>query len=115
MKTGRKLSPFLVGILFVVIVAVGLVWRATLIPRSNQISKCVLNLENIEECKHEWEGDQTNKNPNLIPTWGDLRPYFPANWSNQIPVCPDGGTYAIGRIGEPPTCSIGGPRHSLPQ
>jgi hypothetical protein len=45
---------------------------------------------------------------NLDPTWDDLWPYFPARWSNSIPICPAGGTYTIGPVGEKPKCSAGG-------
>ena len=85
-----------------------------LIPRSNQMS-CVANLKHIKLSKNEWEKDQPNKDTNVIPTWDNLRPYLPTGWSNGIPVCPKGGTYKIGLLSEPPSCSIGGPRHSLNQ
>ncbi len=110
MRTRRK---YLIGIFFLVIVATGVLWIAMLNPKSNRLS-CVTNLKQIELSKQLWENDQTNKNPNAIPTWDDLRQYLPNGWSNQIPVCPSGGIYTIGGGGEPPTCSIGGPRHSLP-
>jgi hypothetical protein len=42
-----------------------------------------------------------------VPTRDDLLPYL-RRW----PVCPAGGTYTIGAIGEPPTCSV--PDHKLP-
>ena len=55
-----------------------------------------------------WEGNRTTAEAtNDAPTWDDLRPYFPYTWSNSIPVCPDGGVYTIGRLGENPKCSIG--------
>jgi hypothetical protein len=83
-------------------------------PKSSKIPRCHDNLVQIELCKYDWENDQTNKNPNAIPSWEDLRPYFPVRWSNSIPVCPDGGTYTIGRLNETPRCSIGkGYSHSL--
>src|SRR4051812_28655481 len=81
--------------------------------RSAQISRCVDNLHHIEILKIEWANEK-GKSSNDFPNWGDLRPYFPGSWSNNLPVCPDGGIYAINRIGELPTCSIGGPGHSLP-
>jgi hypothetical protein len=43
----------------------------------------------------------------------DIAPYFP----NGIPKCPAGGTYTIGKVGEPPTCSLGTnvtPAHVFP-
>jgi hypothetical protein len=80
--------------------------------RSAKISDCVLNLEKIQACKELWANNE-GKNTNAVPTWSDLSPYFPdPKWSNSIPTCPNGGTYKIGRVGEPPSCSIGGPGHS---
>jgi len=83
------------------------IWR----PKTSGIPVCVNNLRNIEICRDRWSKDE-NRTTNDVPTWDDLRPYFPDRWSNSIPICPSGGTYTIGRIGEPPTCSIGGPEHS---
>jgi hypothetical protein len=72
----------------------------------------------IEMCKQNW-ANVNNKKIDDIPTWDDLKPELEGyairyKWTNGIPVCPDGGTYTIGRVGEPPKCSIGGPDHSLP-
>ncbi len=73
---------------------------------------CVDNLRNLDLLKRNWANDD-NKTTNDVPSWDDLRPYFPSRWSNNIPICPGGGTYRLGRVGEPPTCSIGGPEHSI--
>jgi len=81
--------------------------------RSAHIGKCVDNLHHIELLKREW-ASEAGKSANDLPRWDDLGRYFPENWSNRIPVCPDRGVYTINRIGELPTCSIGGPGHSLP-
>lgn len=60
-----------------------------------------------------------NKGSDDSPTWDDLRPYFPdwatnglVRWTNG-PVCPEGGIYTIGRVGETPRCSIGGYSHAV--
>jgi hypothetical protein len=79
------------------------------------ISPCVWNLMLIQAAKEDWAG-RNNNLTNATPNWNDLKIDFyghKINMSNGIPVCPQGGTYTIGRVGEPPTCSIGGPRHSL--
>jgi hypothetical protein len=78
------------------------------------LAPCVNNLVLINGAKEQWALAR-GKGSNDVPTWNDLRPYFPDRWSNGMPMCPDGGTYTIGRIGEPPSCSIGGPNHRLPQ
>jgi hypothetical protein len=53
---------------------------------------------------------EKNKTADAIPTAQDLSPYFK---DGIFPVCPSGGTYTIGAVGEQPTCSI--PGHALPQ
>ncbi len=117
MRISRKRVLYIVCFLFItfVVIAVGLACWAILIPKHNQLSKCLLNLENINICKQRWANDQTNNNNNTIPSWDDLLPYLPESMSNNIPTCPDGGVYNINRIGKPPMCSIGGPRHILPK
>ena len=94
--------------LFAVILTVGVISCEV---RSSKISGCVLDLRNIQVCKELW-ADNYSKTSNDIPTWDDLRFFFPVAWSNSIPVCPAGGSYKINRVGEQPTCSIGGPEHS---
>ena len=75
---------------------------------------CVIHLREIAALKEQWGLDH-QKTTNDVPTWDDLRPYMrPAN-ADWIPHCPSGGVYTIGRLGEPPTCSIGGRDHTLPQ
>jgi len=69
--------------------------------------RCYSNLMQLELFKLNW-ASENNKATNDTPTWNDLRPYFPDSWSNNIPVCPAGGTYIIGKVGEQPKCSIGG-------
>jgi hypothetical protein len=112
---GDYMKSKLLGYLLLsgVVVFVTLFCFAYFAPKHG-ISKCVVNLQNIEDCKALWGDNRDATVTNSVPSWEDLRSYFPPSWSNTIPVCPDGGTYTLGRIGEPPTCSIGGPRHSLP-
>jgi hypothetical protein len=75
----------------------------------------------IEGAKEQWALEQS-KTTNDTPTWSDLSPYiywsgFTNRWfTNGIPVCPEGGIYTLGRVGELPTCSLGDkkPNHKLP-
>jgi hypothetical protein len=84
--------------------------RAFLIARSETASNaCLNNLREIDAAKNQWKIEK-GKTTNDSPTWDDIRPYI-----SRTIVCPQGGTYSIGKIGEPPTCSIGGRGHSLPK
>jgi hypothetical protein len=111
-KTAKVVS-LLVGFFLALSLAIILLAWLRMSSSSNEIPACQINLENIAICKQHWEDDQTNKNTKAVPTWEDLRPYFPSQWSNNIPVCPAGGTCIIGRVSENPICSIGGYDHSL--
>ena len=87
--------------------------------RSSKIPPCHELLVLTDLAKHDWAADYS-KTANDTPTWDDLRPYLPdwatntlIHWTNGRPVCPEGGIYAIGRVGEMPRCSIGGYTHAL--
>ena len=98
---------------FVAIAAVSLIlaitWRGLHERTSRSTAFCVINLHALELQKDVW-AKYYDKATNDIPAWSDLRLLFP---SNNIPICPSGGSYQLNAVGELPTCSIGGPRHSI--
>ena len=97
--------------LTLMIVAVNLVLgvRWLIAMRSTKASNaCVDNLRELATCKEQW-ARQYGKTSNDIPTWNDIRVFTKVTL-----VCPEGGTYTLGRLGESPTCSVGGPGHTLP-
>ncbi len=71
----------------------------------------------IDGAKQQWALEK-NASTNAVPTFKDIRPYLGQGrmfegdlaWFH----CPAGGTYTIGQLGMPPTCSFGGPGHTLP-
>jgi competence protein ComGC len=71
-----------------------------------QLNSCINNLRMIDAAKQQWVLEK-NKTAADVPTKEDIQPYL-YKW----PVCPQGGTYTIGPVSEPPTCSI--PGHKLP-
>ena len=78
---------------------------ATARYESNQNS-CVNNLRQLQAGKMEWalETGATNGTP---VTENDIKPYIQLDLKGNIPLCPAGGTYTIGRVGEDVKCSIG--------
>jgi hypothetical protein len=62
---------------------------------------CITKLRQLDRGKEYWALEQ-GKTTNDTPTWEDLRPFFKSSPF----ICPNGGTYTIGRVGEMPTCSI---------
>jgi methyl-accepting chemotaxis protein len=69
---------------------------------------CINHLRQIDAAKQQW-ALENNKTADAIPTEQDLLPYLK---DGVFPVCPSGGTYTIGAVGVPPTCSV--PGHVLP-
>jgi len=95
------------ALLVVVNLTLGIRWFIA--ARSTKASNaCVNNLRQIEGAKEQWALEQQKK-PDAVPTWDDLKPYL----AHQT-ICPEGGTYTLGRVGVAPTCSVGGPSHSVP-
>lgn len=74
-------------------------------------NQCINNLRQIYAAKQEW-ALENNKTADAIPTAQDIAPYIKLDADGNIPGCPSGGTYTIGAVGVPPTCSI--PGHVLP-
>jgi len=74
-------------------------------PSSNA---CVNNLRQIEGAKDQW-ALENHKSTNDVPLMSDLSPYL-----GHSLVCPQGGAYALERVGQPATCSIGGQTHTSP-
>lgn len=106
----------ILGIVIAVSVVVSMLLPSGQVAKPT-ISRCVENLQSLEQAKRTWaKGHQ--KALTHIPTWKDLEEYLAPytnrpGWTNGMPVCPKGGTYKLGAVGELPTCSIGGPGHSL--
>jgi type II secretory pathway pseudopilin PulG len=73
-----------------------------------QQNACINNLRQIDAAKKEW-ALENGKAGGDVPTMADLTPYFK---DGKFPVCPASGTYTIGAVTNPPTCSI--PGHKLP-
>lgn len=69
---------------------------------------CIANLRLIYAAKQAWALEK-NKTDADVPTEQDLLPYVKGG---VFPVCPAGGIYTIGAVGQLPTCSVSG--HVLP-
>jgi hypothetical protein len=109
------------GIIVLVCIIGFFVWAAT--PnfvnrnRRSPANTCINNLRQIDAAANEFarERGKTNGEPINFPD--DLTPFIKLNENGKIPPCPSGGIYTIGKVGEPPTCSLGtnvNPPHVLP-
>jgi len=87
---------------------------------------CINNLREIDAAKNEWmlkHDAKTNDTvtlddikPYLVP-YGEPNAFIKLDAKGNLPKCPGGGIYTIGKIGEAPTCSLGAtvsPKHVLP-
>jgi len=67
---------------------------------------CINNLRQIDGAKNEWALENGKTNGDAC-TENDIKPYIKLDSNGNIPKCPQGGTYTVGRVGEDPKCSIG--------
>jgi hypothetical protein len=77
---------------------------------------CVNNLRQIDAAKNEWALEHSATNGTYVSK-ADIKPYIKLNATGNIPSCPAGGKYILGKIGENPICSLGTtatPGHVLP-
>ena len=95
------------GIVLVAVVAatVTAFIRARTAPASNS---CINILRQIDGATQQWAMEK-HMTTNDIPSWEDVRFYLK---DPQVPACPQGGTYTLGRLDTPPRCSY--PGHKLP-
>jgi len=90
-------------------------------PWTSPTNACINNLREIDGAKEGWVMEHHGKTNDVV-TLNDIKPYFPPygepnghiklDAKGNLPKCPEGGVYTIGRIGENPTCSLKG--HQLP-
>ena len=100
----------------IAIAGVCLYSAAVLIPpfirarNTSSPNACVNNLRQLDGAQQQ-RALENHKASTDVATWDNIRPYL-----KEIPKCSDGGTYSLGRVIDPPTCSIGStrePSHSL--
>ena len=73
-----------------------------LFPRTSQHNACINNLRQIEEGKEQWALD-TKQAAGTVADLTMVNAHL-----RTVPVCPAGGTYSYGRIGEDARCSVRG-------
>ena len=66
---------------------------------------CIANLKQLEGAKATW-AIEFNKTTNDIPS--DREIFGPTNYIRYKMLCPKGGHYLIGRVGQKPRCSVAG-------
>lgn len=74
---------------------------------TSQKNACINNLRQIDNAKQQW-ALENNKGNSAVPTARDLAAYLSGH---EMPTCPKGGRYTIGRMSVAPKCSQ--PGHEL--
>src|SRR4051812_43473151 len=74
-------------------------------PETSPKNACINNLRLLDGAKEQWALEH-NKTSSDMPTWEDLKPYLCGTNNLSLPKCPSGGTYTLGSVSNPPTCSI---------
>src|SRR5258708_28317873 len=75
------------------------------------LDACINRLRQIDGAKQYWALEHgLSWTSDVSITWQDIGPYINRGGSGRL-WCPYGGRYTLGKISEPPTCSI--KRHNL--
>jgi hypothetical protein len=121
-KSSFLMYLIIAGVIFFAILAIPNFVRY---PSTSPANACINNLRQIDIAKNQWALEHNAKSNDVV-TINDIRPYIERERNNpyikldakgNLPKCPSGGIYTIGKIGEPPTCSLGTnviPAHVLP-
>jgi len=98
------------GLSFVTATAVMGIMSAIAVPgflrarTQARLRACQENLSRLDGAKEQWALEHRKKNGDTV-NMSDL--VGPDLYLRREPVCPRGGTYTLGKIGEDPTCSCG--------
>ena len=110
---GKLVSSFLIGSIGVVLIASN--WSSGLSHKTSPANACINILRQIDAAKNQWALEHNEKSDDVV-TIDDIKPYIEREIydryikldpNGNLPRCPSGGIYKIGKIGEPPTCSLG--------
>ena len=104
----KLLLAGLAGIV-VLLILLGLPFFVTVRVGSSR-NACMAQLRSIQGAKETWAREH-KQGPTDVPQPSDL--IGPGKYLLAIPVCPLGGTYRLGAVGELPTCSFSSPGHTL--
>lgn len=127
-QPGKKLAFFVIAVAIIYFLGVIAIHNFVRDPWTSPANACINNLRRIDAAKEEWALEHDAKTNDVV-TVDDIRPYLKKDLDphgrpylkfdakGNLPKCPSGGTYTIGKVGEIPTCSLNNtvtPAHVLP-
>jgi hypothetical protein len=109
MGESENKSSFKPDLIFWSVVIGLLVWAIVipnLVKQPPNVRPCIINLRELDSAKQQWavENGKTN---GAVCTEDDLKAFIKLDAKGNLPKCPLGGIYTIGKVGEPVTCSLG--------
>jgi hypothetical protein len=105
-------------VLMLAVLGVAVVFTAAVAPTTcadahagAKKNACITNLRSLRDSKADWAKSFGITNLDVAPETTATNQFGWKQYLGNRPQCPDGGKYWIGRLGEPPRCSISG--HTL--
>ena len=95
-----------IGVLILVAIAAAVIPAFIRARNTPSSYACINNLRMIDGAKLQW-GLENSKTNNANVTWSEILPYLGRGVGGEMPICPKGGTYILGKVGENPKCSCG--------
>ena len=94
----------------VAIAFIGLLSFAIVVPnlakQTTSAQPCIINLRELDSAKKQW-ALVNGKTNGTVCAENDLKQFVKLDSNGNLPKCPEGGIYTIGKVGEPVTCSLG--------
>jgi hypothetical protein len=122
MSESEERSPFLlsffIGVLVFALFAFVAIPSFVRDPWTSPANACINNLRRIDAAKNQWVLEHNAKSNDVV-TLDDIKPYLEHDLEpngkpyikfdakGNLPKCPSGGIYTIGKVGDAPTCSVG--------
>lgn len=107
---GRVLILAVVGVSLAFVAAVETT-SCTGVRAASQRNACLHNLERIRDIKSDWARSFGITNPDVTPETTLTSQFGWKQCLGERPQCPAGGHYWVGRLGDPPRCTVLG--HAL--